>query len=134
MSTGSRRDVGLRSRYLVSSLCLLALGFAMLAGCKRELAPPWNEPHFPLSQAVLLPGADEKGFEANYPADTPPADLFHEYQRALEEKGWMVQKQGASHDPSSNAYSVIVKRASERVLVTVTGGKPVHVKLNTFVD
>ena len=129
MNTGFRRGVGPRR-----SLLLLVLGLLALASCKRELAAPWNEPSFPLSQAELLPGADEKGFQANYPADTPPADLFHEYQRALEEKSWSVLKQGASHDPSSNAYSVIMRRGNERVLVTVNGGRPVHVKLTTSID
>ncbi len=110
---------------------LLGMG---LAGCKRELPAPWRDLRFPLSNAELLPGADEKGFQANYPAGTPAADLFREYQRAMEAGGWSVLKQGSSHDPVNGAFSVILRRGEERVLVTVTGGKPVQARVTTSVD
>jgi hypothetical protein len=45
-----------------------------------------------------------------------------------------VLKLGASHDPVNGAFSVILKRGEERVLVTVTSGKPVQAKVTTSVD
>ncbi len=114
--------------------CALLLGVTMVSGCKRELPAPWREVRFPLSQAEILPGADEKGFQANYPAGTPLADLFREYQRSLEAQGWTVLKQGSSHDPVNGAHSVIMKRGKERVLVTVSGTQPVQARVTTSVD
>lgn len=113
---------------------LLLAGVSAMAGCKRELPPPWKEMHFPMSQAEVLPGADEKGFQANYREGTSKDNLFREYQRALEEKGWSVLKQGSSHDPGNGAFSVILKRSAERVLVNVVGTKPVQAKVTTSVD
>lgn len=118
----------------LAALLLGLLAGGGLAGCKRELPAPWRDVRFPLSNAELLPGADEKGFQANYPAGTPAADLFREFQRALETSGWSVFRQGSSHDPVNGAFSVILKRGEERVLVTVTSGKPVQARVTTSVD
>lgn len=116
------------------SLLTLLVALALLGGCKRQLPSPWKESQFPLSNAELMPGADERGFQANYPTGTPLEDLFREYQRSLEGKGWSVLTNGTSHDPQNGAFSVIMKREHERVLVTISGGKPVQARVTTSVD
>jgi hypothetical protein len=89
---------------------------------------------FPLSSAEILPGASEKGFQLKVPASDQQADLFRECQRALESGGYAFERNGTSHDPSTQAYSAILRKGAARVLLTVSGGRPVHVRVTTSVD
>ncbi len=114
-------------------LLLAGLG-AGVVGCKKELPAPWREMGFPLGGAEILPGPTEKGFQLKYAGAGQQADLFRECQHALESGGYAFERNGTSHDPSTNAYSAIMRKGTGRVLLTVSGDRPVHVRVTTSVD
>lgn len=114
------------------ALLLLLLGSGV--ACQRELPSPWKEMHFPLSNAEIMPGADATGFHITYPGMGQQADLFREYQSALERGGYAFEKNTAHHDPTTGSHGAIHKKGEERVQLTVSGERSVEARVTTSVD
>jgi hypothetical protein len=119
------------------SLLFAALGALALLGataCRKELPAPWAAMGFPLASGELLPGADENGFVVTYRGMGQQADLFREFQSALERGGYRFERNGSSHDPTAKSLSAILSKGAGRVLLAVSGERPVQVKVTTNVD
>lgn len=122
------------SRRLGMVVVALALLSLLGLACRKELPAPWGAMAFPVAAGEMLPGADEKGFVVTFKAHGQQADLFREFQNALERGGYVFDKNGTSHDPTNNAFASIHKKGNDRVLLTVSGDRPVQVRVTTRVD
>ncbi len=119
---------------VLASLALLAL---LAAACDRGLPAPWRDLRFPLTNAEVMPGADEKGFTVTYRSGGGHEDLLREYQSALGRGGYTMDRECTTHDPTNKNFCVILKKGEkgpEKVMLTISGERPVQVKVQTRVD
>jgi len=112
---------------LAALLGALSLSFT---ACQQEVPSPWKEMSFPLRHAEQLPGADATRLVLVYRKTDRRADLFREFKRRLEQKGYEHTGAGKNHDEAARVISSIFEQGERKIRLTITpSGADTNVEL-----